>query len=249
LYQRKLVQDPRVQGALRWRGEDPDPEVRRLAFLLSLYTRERLLAALRQRDTELDRQLTELESGTLRTIEETPAVAPAPEAAPQPAVPPPLQVAAGIQGVGIATAISNLEKMVQAGMMNPQALARAREMLERLRAGHPGLRPPQAPAGAPAPQPPAQPTAPPPSAPAGVRGPGIAAALSNLEKLAQAGMMSPEALARAREMLERMQGGQAGLLGQIAAQIQAMAQRKPPPAQAEPEEDDSEEDLEDEDAE
>ncbi len=65
LFQRKLLHDPRVQAALRWRGEDQDPEVRRVAFLLSLYTREKLLQALRPGDPELDRQLTELESGTL----------------------------------------------------------------------------------------------------------------------------------------------------------------------------------------
>ncbi len=64
LLQRKLLHDPRVQAALRWRGDDADPEVRRVAFLLSLHTREKLLRALRQRDPELDRQLTELESGT-----------------------------------------------------------------------------------------------------------------------------------------------------------------------------------------
>jgi ParB family chromosome partitioning protein len=65
LFQRKLLHDGRVQAALRWRGEDQDPEVRRVAFLLSLYTREKLLTALRQRDKEMDRQLKELESGTL----------------------------------------------------------------------------------------------------------------------------------------------------------------------------------------
>jgi ParB family chromosome partitioning protein len=62
-FQRKLLHDPRVQSALRWRGDDPDPEVRRVAFLLSLYTREKLLQALRPRDAELERQLSELEVG------------------------------------------------------------------------------------------------------------------------------------------------------------------------------------------
>jgi len=62
LFQRRLLHDPRAQAALRWRGDDPDPEVRRVAFLLSLHTREKLLRALRQRDPELNRQLTELES-------------------------------------------------------------------------------------------------------------------------------------------------------------------------------------------
>ncbi len=73
LFQRKLLHDPRVQAALRWRGEDADPEVRRVAFLLSLYTREKLLEALRQRDPDLQRQLTDLESGTLPALEEKPA--------------------------------------------------------------------------------------------------------------------------------------------------------------------------------
>jgi ParB family chromosome partitioning protein len=65
VYQRKLLHDPRVQAALRWRGEDADAEVRRVAYLLSLYTREKLLAALRERDPDLQRQLAELESGAL----------------------------------------------------------------------------------------------------------------------------------------------------------------------------------------
>src|SRR5262249_24761166 len=52
---------PQVQAALRWRSEDADADVRRTAFLLSLYTRERLAKALRERDAELDRQLVELE--------------------------------------------------------------------------------------------------------------------------------------------------------------------------------------------
>src|SRR5262249_23161706 len=46
----------------RWRAEDEDPEVRRTAFLLSLYTRPALLQALRQGDPELQRQLVELET-------------------------------------------------------------------------------------------------------------------------------------------------------------------------------------------
>jgi ParB family chromosome partitioning protein len=65
LYQRGLLSDPRVQAALRWRGDDPDPEVRRVAFLLSLHTREKLLHALRESDPELKRQLADLESGVL----------------------------------------------------------------------------------------------------------------------------------------------------------------------------------------
>jgi ParB family chromosome partitioning protein len=65
LYQRGLLGDGRVQAALRWRGDDPDPEVRRVAFLLSLHTREKLLHALRDSDPELKRQLADLESGAL----------------------------------------------------------------------------------------------------------------------------------------------------------------------------------------
>jgi ParB family chromosome partitioning protein len=76
LFQRQLLHDPRVQAALRWRGEDSDPEVRRMAFLLSLHTREKLLQALRQRDPELQRQLAELESGTLPALEEPPPAEP-----------------------------------------------------------------------------------------------------------------------------------------------------------------------------
>jgi ParB family chromosome partitioning protein len=64
LFERKLLHDPRVQSALRWRGDDQDPEVRRVAFLLSLYTREKLLRAVRERDPELNRQLTELEAAS-----------------------------------------------------------------------------------------------------------------------------------------------------------------------------------------
>ena len=63
LLQRGMLRDIRVQQALRWRGDDPDGEVRRVAFLLSLHTREKLLKALRERDAEWNRQLTELETG------------------------------------------------------------------------------------------------------------------------------------------------------------------------------------------
>jgi hypothetical protein len=90
LFQRKLLPDPRVQAALRWRGEDKDPEVRRLAFLLSLYTREKLLQALRTGDPELHRQLTELESGNLPETEGKAA-----------------EVAASSGGGGVLGALSN----------------------------------------------------------------------------------------------------------------------------------------------
>jgi ParB family chromosome partitioning protein len=64
LLQRKLLHDPRVQSVLRWRGEDQDAEVRRVAFLLSLFTRDKLLKAVREQDKEWNRQLTELETAT-----------------------------------------------------------------------------------------------------------------------------------------------------------------------------------------
>jgi ParB family chromosome partitioning protein len=75
LYRRGLLSDPRAVAALRWRGDDADPEVRRVAFLLSLHTREKLLRALRSRDPELDRQLTELEGASA----EAAAAAPSPK--------------------------------------------------------------------------------------------------------------------------------------------------------------------------
>jgi ParB family chromosome partitioning protein len=81
LLQRKLLHDPRVQAALRWRGEDEDAEVRRIAFLLSLYTRDRLLRALRGRDRDLSRQLGELEAAAAATDAEV-AVGPASRAGP-----------------------------------------------------------------------------------------------------------------------------------------------------------------------
>ncbi|AMV40466.1 HEAT repeat domain-containing protein [Planctomyces sp. SH-PL62] len=58
---RGLLGDPAAQAALRRRAEDPDAEVRRVAFLLSLQTRPALLQALRSRDPELQRQLADLE--------------------------------------------------------------------------------------------------------------------------------------------------------------------------------------------
>jgi ParB family chromosome partitioning protein len=62
LFQRKLLQQAGVQAALRRRAEDSDPEVRRTAYLLSLYTRDRLVKTMRSRNPELNRQLVELES-------------------------------------------------------------------------------------------------------------------------------------------------------------------------------------------
>jgi ParB family chromosome partitioning protein len=61
LLQRNMLGQAPVQSALRRRGEDPDADVRQTAFLVSLYTRPPLVQALRERDPELQRQLTELE--------------------------------------------------------------------------------------------------------------------------------------------------------------------------------------------
>ena len=62
LFQRKLLGDAKVQAVLRRRAEDSDADVRRTAFLISLFTRDKLVAALRVRDPELHRQLVELET-------------------------------------------------------------------------------------------------------------------------------------------------------------------------------------------
>ena len=75
LYQRGMLKEVGVQTALRRRGEDGDPEVRRTAFLLSLLTQEPLLAALRRRDPELRRQLLELDGATVVEGEEPAAAA------------------------------------------------------------------------------------------------------------------------------------------------------------------------------
>src|SRR5205807_1778201 len=77
LFQRKLLADTKVQAIVRWREEDADAVVRQTAFLLTLYTRPKLVDTLRKRDPELHRQLTELE-----TFGKEPA--PQAEAKPQP---------------------------------------------------------------------------------------------------------------------------------------------------------------------
>jgi len=61
LADRGLLGDPAAQSAFRRRAEDPDAEVRRVAFLLALQARPALLRALRLRDPELERQLADLE--------------------------------------------------------------------------------------------------------------------------------------------------------------------------------------------
>jgi ParB family chromosome partitioning protein len=121
LFERKLLNDSRVQSALRWRGDDPDPEVRRVAFLLSLHTRENLLRALRERDPELNRQLSELESGTLPALQEKPAPRKG-ETAPAP-------------GPGVAadpaTLSAQLEGLAQRGLLPAEMLGRLQQMAQQ----------------------------------------------------------------------------------------------------------------------
>jgi ParB family chromosome partitioning protein len=124
LYQRKLLQDAGVQAALRWRGEDGDPEVRRVAFLLSLHTRDRLLKALRGRDPELDRQVVELESGALPAMEEKPG---------EPA-PPPVQAVPAAAGspapAHVNALISHLERLAGQMKWPPQLLEQLKKMAQ-----------------------------------------------------------------------------------------------------------------------
>jgi ParB family chromosome partitioning protein len=61
VFQRRLLDDPAVQSAIRRRLEDPDAGVRKVAFLLSVLSKDRLAAVLRAADAELNRQLNELE--------------------------------------------------------------------------------------------------------------------------------------------------------------------------------------------
>lgn len=65
LLHRKLLDRPIVQAALRRASEDRDPAVRQTAFQVSLFTRPKLVEALRARDATLHRQLHELETFTL----------------------------------------------------------------------------------------------------------------------------------------------------------------------------------------
>lgn len=60
-YNRKLLDDAAVQSAIRRRLEDGDAGVRKVAFLLSVVSKPDLAAVLRAFDTELNRQLNELE--------------------------------------------------------------------------------------------------------------------------------------------------------------------------------------------
>jgi ParB family chromosome partitioning protein len=132
LFQRNLLHDPRVPAALRWRGEDQDPEVRRVAFLLSLYTREKLMQALRQRDSDLDRQLTELESGTLPPLKEQPA-----GQTTLPPEQPPTQPAAAAPILEAMSA--RLEALAGQGVLPPQTIQQVRELLQRAQGDRKGL--------------------------------------------------------------------------------------------------------------
>jgi ParB family chromosome partitioning protein len=61
-FQRKLLDAPEVQAALRRHEGDADADVRRAAFLVSVMARPALAEALRARDRDLHRQLRELET-------------------------------------------------------------------------------------------------------------------------------------------------------------------------------------------
>ena len=60
-FERGLLADPAVQSAIRRRLEDEDTCVRKVAFLLSVVSHPQLSGVLRAADTELNRQLNELE--------------------------------------------------------------------------------------------------------------------------------------------------------------------------------------------
>jgi ParB family chromosome partitioning protein len=128
LLQRRLLHDSRAQAALRWRGDDPDPEVRRVAFLLSLHTREKLLNALRARDTELDRQLTELSSGALPKMQEAkggkkgnPSKAAAATATAPPGMP---------EMTDPESWLKQLDEFARQGLLPPSMVAQIRQALE-----------------------------------------------------------------------------------------------------------------------
>jgi len=61
LYQRKMLNLPEVQSALRQHGEDGDSGVRQVAYLVSVMAPPKLATLLRSHDAELHRQLHELE--------------------------------------------------------------------------------------------------------------------------------------------------------------------------------------------
>ncbi|HFE45044.1 MAG TPA: hypothetical protein ENJ18_06045, partial [Nannocystis exedens] len=63
-WQRSLVSDPEVLTALRRFAADPDADVRKTAFQVSLLARPKLAAALRAADSQLHRQLHGIESAS-----------------------------------------------------------------------------------------------------------------------------------------------------------------------------------------
>jgi ParB family chromosome partitioning protein len=134
LYQRRLLHDQRAQAALRWRGDDGDPEVRRVAFLLSLHTREQLLRALRERDPELDRQLTELASGALPKMEAATAGKKADKGKAEAA-----DAAADLAAMtDPATVTARIEELVQQGVLPPQ-MATVVQQMQRAMGHQPGM--------------------------------------------------------------------------------------------------------------
>ncbi len=72
--ERGLLEDPAVQSAIRRRLEDDDTGVRKVAFLLSVISKERLAGVLRAGDQELNRQINELEKAD-KADKAAPAVA------------------------------------------------------------------------------------------------------------------------------------------------------------------------------
>jgi len=68
-WQRSLVSRPEVLAALRLHAADSDANVRKTAFQISLLARPKLAAALRCRDAQLHRQLHELESAALPSLD------------------------------------------------------------------------------------------------------------------------------------------------------------------------------------
>lgn len=61
-FERKVLELPDIQAALRRHGEDADAEVRQTAFFCSLLSQPTLAQALRERDRDLHRKLNEIEA-------------------------------------------------------------------------------------------------------------------------------------------------------------------------------------------
>ena len=72
MFQRKLLADAQVRSALRRAGDDPDADVRRTAFHVSLFASDKLVKAVRSRDVQFHRQLWELEQLGTRTRAKAP---------------------------------------------------------------------------------------------------------------------------------------------------------------------------------